>query len=698
MSLPCAETARDLLAHAVLARNLGREDMSVFWSAPTGWQIVRFGGDTVGQALANMQVTACPAPPVGQDFTECPIAGDDGISARVDLLLGRMQPACPLSALHALDRDEWLALVDRPNRTARPLPDASLADLFVWAAQEWPDHIAIDDRGDLLDYRSLHDRAACVAACLRNAGVQPGDAVGIFANRSAAAVVAIVGAVLAGAVYVPLSPDWPAARVAQLASAAGVRVTLCAAPGDLPGAIALDAAMAHPLGHVDRCRRSGDDPAYILFTSGSTGVPKGVRVPHRGVIRLVMDRDLHPIAPGQSVMHGAPLSFDASTKEIWLPLLNGGRITILQRDDLLSAAAFAARRGRIDFAFLTTALFQTLVEQDARCLSGIAHLYVGGEVVRPETFDRALGVPGIGRIMHCYGPTETTVYALAQQMRPGGDLTLGYPIANTTAYVLDGDLRPVPAGRIGELCIGGAGVALGYLDDPLRTAQHFVLCPPALGQGMLYRTGDRGSWLADGRILFHGRRDNQIKLRGHRIELAEIEAVILRQPAVTGAVVRTHQPDQAEPRLIAWLRMDAPADVDVLRRSLAADLPDYMRPAWLIPVADFPLTPHGKIDHARLPRPQVAQGGPSDDPSQALLDMLRQALIQPGFTAQDSFVAQGGTSLMAVRLMQDIAARWQVTLPVTLFFQDRTAARLGQMLDIALRSRAAATNPTMTRI
>lgn len=688
MPLPCAETARDLLAHAVLARNLGRDDLSAFWPSPKGWRRVRFDGATVGQALAGMRVVPCAAP----DNADAP-----GPDTRVTLLRDRMEPDLPLAALHALDDAEWQAVVHAPNQTAQPLPGPSLAALFVKAARDWPDHIAIDDAGQVLDYRTLHDRAARIAAYLRDAGIVPGEAVGIFANRGTDAVVAIVGAVLAGAVYVPMSPDWPQARVSQLAAAAGVRVTLCAAHAQLPGALPLDAAMAHPRLHSDPSERGADDPAYILFTSGSTGVPKGVRVPHRGVIRLVMDRDLHPIAPGQSVMHAAPLSFDASTKEIWLPLLHGGRITVLQREDVLSARAFAATRGRIDFAFLTTALFQTLVEQDATCLAGIAHIYTGGEVTRPESLAAALAVPGIGRVLHCYGPTETTVYAMAQRMQPGGDVTLGHPIANTTAYVLDADLRPVPPGHVGEICIGGAGVALGYLDDPERTARHFVPCPPHLGTGMLYRTGDRGAWLADGRIVFHGRTDTQIKLRGHRIELAEIEAAILRQPGVLAAVVRTHQPDQAEARLIAWLRIQPPADTDALRAELAKALPDYMRPAWLIAVPDFPLTPHGKIDHARLPRPQAVPAA-LDDPADALLDMLRQALIQPGFTAQDSFVAQGGTSLMAVRLTQSIAARWQVTLPVSLFFQDRTAARLGQMLDIALQSRAAPTTRTMTRI
>ncbi|MBB6212146.1 non-ribosomal peptide synthetase [Novispirillum itersonii] len=590
--------------------------------------------------------------------------------------------------------------------------DADLATLFRQAVEQWPDHPALRD-GDLtLRFRDVLERAEQIAVALHRQGVRPGQAVGVFGERSPEAILAIVGIVLAGAVYVPLDPDWPAPRLSLITEAAGlVRILLPDPAPVLPEPLArlglpLADCRCLPEDSVDdraALRRSpplraGGDRVYILFTSGSTGVPKGVEIPHRGVSRLVFDRDLLPLMPGQHVLHGAPLVFDASTKELWLPLLRGGCISLFRRDDLLTAEAFRLRRitQPVDLAFFTTALFESLLDQDESLFDGIGFLYVGGEAVNPRSFARLLSRPQAPALTHCYGPTEVTVYAIADRIRPetlnGPSVPLGMPIAHTTAFVLDEQRQEVAPGVEGDLWLGGDGVAVGYLGDPVRTGGRFVEIP---GLGRLYCSGDRAERLADGRLLFRGRADDQIKLRGHRIEPGEVQAAVLACPGVEQACVGVHEPRPGDRRLAVWIRGSTPeAVLDELRRTL----PDYMVPAWVLPVAVFPLTGNGKIDRRRLPLPLMQDGdGPLKidpvAPDDGVLGVFRALLVDPELTADHGFLQRGGDSLLAVRISREIARLCGVQPPIPLFYTGQAIPAVTDWVRAALRAGPAGQMP-----
>jgi amino acid adenylation domain-containing protein len=441
--------------------------------------------------------------------------------------------------------------------------------------------------------------------------------------------------------------------------------------------------------------RSADDCVHILFTSGSTGAPKGVMVRHRGVARLVFDRNLHPIEPGMAVMHAAPLSFDAATKEIWLPLLNGGMVSGFALRDMLGAEAFSAARTTqpVDIAFFTFALFDALRAQDPCVFSGIARLHVGGEVVQPAAVRAVLEAGYAGSIINSYGPTETTVYALTHAISRedvrADRIPIGRPVASSAAYILDGHGRIVCSGIEGELFLGGDGVALGYLGDAALTEERFV-ADPFSGCGRLYRTGDKARLRSDGLIEYCGRCDGQIKLRGHRIEPGEIEAVLGAVPGVDQVVVGVHEAVAGDRRLVAWVRPQQPGPgvlAGALEHHLRGVLPDYMVPSWFIMVDEFPRTAHGKLDIAALPPPKITVSVNTavelSDPLPGILATLREMLINPRFADADSFLAAGGDSLLAVKCAQQIGRVCGVSPPVSLFFENETARRVADYIRVA---------------
>jgi len=641
------------------------------------------------------------------------------INERLARLWAQLAPVdLPLSHLRVLSEDEHEALVVAPNRTRAPYPsEDSLGRLFLASADRNPHAPAARFRDETITYGVLRARAQQVAGGLWNRGVRPGDAVIVFGERSMEALTAIVGVVLAGAVYVPLSPEWPLARRQQIRAAVQARaVVLCQAPGpagegreaarpdfdpgpDLPVLTVAEAlATASPFtGDDERC---GGDRLYVLFTSGSTGVPKGVEITHRGVARLVFDRTLLPVTPGRAVMHAAPLTFDASTKEIWLPLLNGGVVSGFEKEEVLSAGAFQmARRTRpVDTAFFTTTLFETLLDQDPAVFRGIDRICVGGEVLRPGVAARALALPDVGCVVNVYGPTETTVYALAHVLRPEDAqddiVPIGRPIANTTAYVLDCHKRPVAPEGEGELYIGGAGVALGYLGDPQSTADRFLPDPFSAEGGRLYRTGDRVRIRADGVIEFLGRVDDQVKIRGYRIEPGEIETVLQALPGLERAVVRVWEPQPGDRRLVAWVKAepdlavaDEAAFLQGIEKALRERLPEHMIPSRLVRVAAFPATPHGKVDVKALSVPfwssVAADRIDRDEPLPGVLGLLRRVLMAPDVNVDSEFLKSGGDSLMAVRLAREVHRLCGVMPPVSLFFEPETPRAIAAYVRLA---------------
>ncbi len=397
---------------------------------------------------------------------------------------------------------------------ATPFPaDLTVPAIFKRQVTRAPDATAVVDGGTRWTYAELDREAERIAAKLRASGVGPGICVGIRAVRTAAFVAGALGILSAGGAYVPIDPEEPEERQAlrrrdcRLLWDGGVNEALASAPGtDL---------------------LTPESPAYVLYTSGSTGEPKGVVVPHRAISRLVCETDYLTIEPTDVFAFHSNLSFDASTLELWGTLLNGAALVVTPTETVLSPGALTAHLAehRITVLWLTTSLFNRLAQESPGMFAGLRVLIFGGEAADGASVRRVLEHGRPGQLINGYGPTETTTFAVCHRIEQiAGDLVpIGRPIANTDAFILDPELQPAAEG---ELHIGGPGVALGYLDQPQLTAERFIETP----FGRLYKTGDRARWLADGTIEYLGRLDRQIKIRGHRIEPGEIEAALRRQP------------------------------------------------------------------------------------------------------------------------------------------------------------------------
>ncbi|ONI91141.1 amino acid adenylation protein [Saccharothrix sp. ALI-22-I] len=538
-----------------------------------------------------------------------------------------------------------------------------------------PDVPAVRDprTGRTVSYGALWERAGRVAADLAGRGVVPGDLVALAMDRSVDLVVAMLGTLRAGAAYVPVDPQAPEARVATVLAESGARVVL--GPGDSDGA---DGAPPSPV-------LGGDDPCYVIYTSGSTGVPKGVVVPHRAVVRLVSRAHYCVVRPGDRCANGANPAFDATTFEIWGALAAGGTVVVFPSVVELTTHDWVAlvRSEEIDTMFLTTSLFHAVVRERPDAFSSLANLVVGGEQLELGAVRRVLGSGAPPRrLVNGYGPTETTTFAAYFECTPDSvagveRVPIGFPLQDTTLHVLDDELRDVPPTEVGELCVGGPGRALGYLGMPELTAQRFVVADDGTP---VYRTGDLARLLPGGVVEVLGRRDRQVKLRGFRIELEEIEQAATATGLCDAAVVEKVG-DGPEAWLVGFA-LPAVGAGDVAARlgaELAERLPRYMLPARWITVTEVPYGPTGKLDRARLlalldaPVPAVDEGslGPAGD---ALRDIWRDVLATPHVGVRDNFLALGGNSLMAVQVATRVRHRLGVAVdPADVLLADSLA-------------------------
>ena len=453
------------------------------------------------------------------------------------------------------------------NDTAIPFPaDASLPQLYEEQARQHPHAPAVSFGTRSLTYAQVDDHANGVAHALRDIGVVPGDRVAVHMERSPELVVVILGILKTGAAYAPIDTSYPRQRIAATLADArpSVLVTTAELADSLPSTgtpvfiLPPDMPAAPETTEILPRGLTGLDPAYLLYTSGSTGVPKGIIVPHRAVIRLVRNTSYIEIRTGDRVAQAASASFDAFTFEMWGALLNGAELVGLPKDVVLSPDGLATtlREQRITTLFLTTAVFNQVAMRNPGAFGSLANLLFGGESADPRWVRRVLAHNPPDRLLHVYGPTECTTfstwYLVEQVDAEATTVPIGRPLSNTSAFVLDVHGQPVPVGVPGELHIGGSGLALGYLDQPRQTEQCFITSP----FGRLYRTGDRVRWLESGALEFLGRSDHQVKLRGHRVELGEIEATLCRHPSVREARVVLREAADGEKTLVAYLVMD----------------------------------------------------------------------------------------------------------------------------------------------
>lgn len=604
-----------------------------------------------------------------------------------------------LESVDLLDADERRNMLIEWNATAVPRRATdTVHGLFAEVARQQPTCPAIESRDRVFSYGEIEDRANRVAAGLRAAGVGVGSPVVLLLERSPEAVIAMLGILKAGAAYLPLDPTYPAERIAFAVNDARAAAVITAAGSLLPD-------LAVPVIPFEQLERDAPDGpplsldsqalAYVMYTSGSTGAPKGAEITHRSIIRLVRDVSYVDLTGKPRVLHAAPLGFDASTLEIWGPLLNGGTCVIHdERIPTGCGLAGTIDRHGVRIAWLTAALFNAIVDDDASRLRGLEQLLIGGEALSPSHVRKAYAaLPGTV-IINGYGPTECTTFAATYRIPRDLDegvrsIPIGRPIADTTLHVLNPRGEPVPVGVIGELHIGGAGLARGYLGRAELTAERFIAHPSGAAGERLYRTGDLVRWLPEGVIEFVGRADGQVKIRGYRIEVGEIEVALQRLPGVRACAVLAREDRPEQKRLVAYYVVDdAAITARQLREQLARTLPEFMVPAIYIRLDSLPVTVNGKLDRRALPapdsrRPELVDAYvPAADPTERrLCELFAEVLGLDEVGRNDHFFELGGNSLLAVRLVARIHHELSTVPTIAAFFGEPTPAALAGLIE-----------------
>jgi aspartate racemase len=610
-------------------------------------------------------------------------------------------PDTPVAALPLLDDEERRLVTLQWNATRSNYPrDRCVHELFEEQCAATPDAVALVAASETVTYAELNRRANRLAEQIRRLGVGPQALVGIWMERSIEAIVAMVGTLKAGAAYVPFDLAAPRERLGFVLADAGIGVVLTqqSLADQLPPSSArivrVDAEAPLPGETGPSGPASGvtsEALAYVMYTSGSTGEPKGVAVTHRNVVRLVRGTDYVSFGPDEVFLQLAPLSFDAATFEVWGCLLNGGRLAVAPPGvaSVSELGAILERQG-VTTLWLTAGLFHQVVDHGLQGLRGLRQLLAGGDVLSVSHAARVVEeLPGC-RLINGYGPTEGTTFTCCHPVTAESvrrrSVPIGRPIANTRTYVLDRDRRPVPIGVAGELWIAGDGVAQGYFRRPDLTADRFVEHQFEDGPAeRLYRSGDIVRYLPDGTIEFLGRADGQVKLRGFRIELGEIEATLARHPSVRNVVVVVHGAGN-EKRLVAYVVLDrtlAPAE---LRAFAGERLPGYMVPAVFVAVAELPLTANGKVDRRRLPAPPLPElesaprVAPRDELERQLVQIWEECLGIQAIGIHDDFFDLGGHSLLAIRLFARLEETLHQKLPLAMLFQAPTVAQLAVLI------------------
>ncbi|NOK08417.1 non-ribosomal peptide synthetase [Corallococcus exercitus] len=628
------------------------------------------------------------------------------------------QPDAGIHALPWLSEAERQQVITAWNDTGRPYPrDLSLVQAFEAQVATRPEAIAVRHGAQTLTYAELDARANQLAWTLKAQGVGPeAPRVGVCLTRSIDLIVSVVAVLKAGGAYVPLDPDYPADRLALMISDAKVHriitgtATSARFSSDSVGCIRVDAleATAHSGSPYDATRFHPLEPAYVIYTSGSTGRPKGVCVPHQAVMRLVMDPDYIPFGPEDRVAQAATVSFDASTFEVWGALLNGATLVLFSKEEIIDPATLARglRDERITALFLTTALFNHVTRMEPTAFNGLSTLLFGGEAVDPACVNRLLAHGGPRRLLHVYGPTENTTFSTWHPVTEPvtGTVPIGKPLSNSTAYVLDTHLYPVAPGIVGELFVGGDGLAWGYWERPDLTATAFVPHPFASTPGArLYRTGDLVRQRHDGAFDFVGRRDHQVKVRGFRIEPGEIEAVLRQHASVREALVLVREDSPGDKRLVAYVTFRDAVTASDLRAHVQAALPSHMVPSAFVLMDGLPLNANGKVDRRALPRPSdttdAEEAGvmPRTPLEQRIAELWAEVLGRTAISVTASFFDLGGHSLLAAQLVSKLSEHFPFKVPLQVLFQSPTVAALAQWIQAKLTPDApvAAQGPTL---
>ncbi len=604
--------------------------------------------------------------------------------ATIDRMAGHFQellaavavaPDRRLAELSLLPEAERRQLLVEWNATGREIPPGCIHEWIAAQAARTPEAVAVVFGGESLTYRQLDRRANGLALRLLEMGVGPEVRVGIALERSLEMVVVLLGVLKAGGAYVPLDPSYPAERLAFMQEDSGLALVLT--EESLPAAP-----------EVVRAPRSGvgeDNTVYVIYTSGSTGRPKGVQIFHGALTNFLASMAETPgLTSEDRLLAVTSLSFDIAGLDLYLPLMVGGQVVLASRQDATDGRRLQELIAESGATVLqaTPATWRLLLESGWQGGEGLKAL-CGGEALSPVL--AAALRQRVGSLWNVYGPTEITVWATVEEICGEGPILIGKPIANTMAYVLDGEGQPVPVGVPGELLLGGAGLARSYLGRPDMTAERFV--PSSVGEAgsRLYRTGDLARYRADGRLECLGRIDYQVKVRGFRIELGEIETALARHPEVTAAVVVAREESSGDRRLVAYVvpRRAGAELADELRGWVRQSLPEYMVPAAWVHLAELPLTPNGKVDRKALPAPvsEASAAGLRTPTEEVLAGIWARVLGLTSVGAEDSFFHLGGHSLLATQVISRVREAFGVELPLRQIFETPTLAGLARSID-----------------
>ncbi|WP_309142868.1 non-ribosomal peptide synthetase [Streptomyces javensis] len=618
----------------------------------------------------------------------------EGLAERLARLLDQVaaDPSARVSELLVLDGADWERVLEGWNATERDVPVRPLAELFDARVELSPNAVAVVGAGgEEWSYAELRERSDRVAGVLAARGVGRGDLVAVVLERSADVVAVLLGIAKAGAGFVPVDPAYPVERIGWMVEDSAPALVVCSegTRGLVPAGVecwvwdpsAVQAAGAAPAPVVSV---SVDDVAYVIYTSGSTGRPKGVAVTHRGIGNLVSAQiERFEVGPNARVLQLASLSFDASVWELFMALLSGAALVMADRDALPPNGSLGATATALGVTHVTVSpSVLATVEELPQSLGTVV---VASEVCPPSLVER--WAPG-RRMVNAYGPTEVTVCATMSgplEASGSGPVPIGRPITNTRAFVLDERLHPVPVGVLGELYVAGPGLARGYLGRSRLTAERFVACP--FTGGRMYRTGDLAKWTADGQLVFGGRVDDQVKVRGFRVEPGEIEAALAAHPGVGQVAVIAREDRMGDKRLVAYVVSDDAVDVSQLRMFLADRLPDYMVPAAFVTLEALPITVNGKLDRAALPAPDFtgvarAGRGPETPTEERLCALFAEVLgLEEVASTEASFFELGGDSILVMRLIARIRAAFGAEVSIRALFTAPTVADVARLLD-----------------
>ncbi|MFC0006892.1 non-ribosomal peptide synthetase, partial [Micromonospora siamensis] len=676
-----AATAEGLVIDDIRADEIGSYPLNLIaYAGPELNQVIRYDPRLLDESTVTR---------LGGHF----VALLDGLAAGADRTLADVE---------MLTAEERHRIIDEFNDTEAAYPaHLCVHEVFAEQARATPDAVAVACAGRELTYAELDRRANQLAHHLRELHVGHGVLVGLCAERGIDLIVGMLGILKAGGAYVPLDPDYPAARLDFMLTdiAAPVIVTLDRYADRLPtsGAriVRLDAdsatVAARPVSPPDT-DVTPDDLVYVMYTSGSTGTPRGAMVTHRGVVRLVKPGDYCPIGSDDVVAQSASISFDASTFEIWTGLLSGATLAVYPPGvvSMQRLRGFLAEHG-ITLLTLATGMFHEIVDSNVTALVGLRQIVVGGDVLSPGHCARLAEHDPAVRVINVYGPTEctsiTTVHRVGEAPTADDRLPIGAPIANTRVYVLGENHEVLPIGAPGEIYISGDGVGRGYLNRPDLDATRFLPDPFRTG-GVLYRSGDRARWRPDGQLEFLGRLDTQVKIRGHRVEPAEVEAVLLRHPDVVDAAVVARARSNGQRWLVGYLVPAEGRQPDLVeaREFLAALLPEHLVPGALHVMDQLPLTPNGKLDRRALPEPDgIVRTEPSVAPrtptEEALVTIWADALGVSEIGVKDDFFESGGDSIISIRVVARVREAFGIDLSPRELFDRPTIDRLAEHVE-----------------